>query len=73
MTLPTQVACGIAGGEVSLSEVENEMRMKLTHITVLMPIPGRAESRVSTWTPLSLGIGSFGAVPNGIVLKEEET
>ena len=49
------------------------MRMKLTHITVLMPISGRAESRVSTWTPLSLGIGSFGAVPNGIVLKEEET
>ena len=73
MTRTTQVARGIAGGEVSLSGVENEMLMKLTHITLLMPMSGRAESRVSTWTPLSLGIGSFGAVPNGIVLKEEET
>lgn len=38
-----------------------------------MPMHWEAGSRVSTQTSRYIGIGGLGAVPNGILLKEEET
>jgi hypothetical protein len=50
--------------------------MILQHLTTDDPMVLRlwqVGSRVSTQTSLYIGMGGFGAVPNGIVLKEEET
>jgi hypothetical protein len=38
-----------------------------------MPMLWGAGSRETTRTSLYIGFGGLGAVPNGIVLKEEET